>query len=137
MSLGKHEAFRKVNGVLVGVIKLALNYLMHHDECFRQYSLKSAAWQGIDELKEIAPSMSEPFLTPVNACLHACIEARKSMPTVHVGCEEFPVAADSLARLAVEVEKILQLDPSLKLGIDDREIVSSNSYRNMAMLAKK
>jgi hypothetical protein len=133
------EDFRKINDVLIGVINVALTYLIHHDPCFKRYCLQTAAWDGIKKLEKIAVSLSEPFLSPaVRVCLAKCARARERMPEINVSYEqEFPVAASSLTRLAKQLDEIRKSVPSLSEGIDEDSLVSERMFTNLAKAVAK
>lgn len=132
------EDFRKINDVLMGVINLALAYLMHHDSCYKKYCLSLAAWNGIEKLKEVAPSLSGQLLTLVKVCLAKCALARERMPEINIGHEhEFPVAAASLTALSRQIDRIRKTHPSLAKGIDKDSLASVFMFTNLAQLAAK
>ena len=131
------ESFQEINAVLMGVINIALAYLLHHDECFKKHCLTTSAWAGVRELEGLSPSLPEPFLTLVKTCLGECAEARKQMPEPNAAHEKYPAAAASLARLAAELDKLLESDPTLGDGIDEKDFASQKMFENLAAIASR
>ncbi len=130
------DDFQRINEVLMGVIKVAVAYLMHHDDGFKPYCLQNAAWDGIEKLKEIAATLSELFRDPVSVCLAQCAAARERMPTVNIGCtEEFPVAAASLTAVAQHLDLLRESDPSLMEGIDEDDLAPGQMFTKLAQMA--
>lgn len=130
--------FQKINKVLMGVINRALAYFVHHDDCYKKFCLQLSAWDGIEELKKMDASFSEPFFTPVISCLQECAEARKTMPDINIRFkEEFPVAARSLIELSQQLDRIIESDRSITEGIDKDDLATGLMFTNLAELASQ
>lgn len=129
--------FQKINRVLVETIRTAIAYLAHHDGCYKKYCLQTSAWDAVEKLKKMMPSLSEPFLTPAKDCLRKCVEAMEQMPEINISYEEFPVAAESLTKLAEKLDRILKSNSSLKSSISEKDLASERLFVNLAKVASQ
>lgn len=129
------EDFRKINAVLMEVIKAALAYLISHDGRPKNHCLQESAWDGIEKLEKVSDSLSEPFRSPVSICLNECTNARMKMPTTSIDKDEFPVAAESLIALSGQIDQIRESDSSIAEGIDKDHLASEPMFTSLARLA--
>jgi hypothetical protein len=127
--------FRLVNNVLNGVLNTALAYWIHHDVEFKKYCLQTATWGAVDKLRKLTTKLAEPFVTPVQECIETCEKASQKMPEININYPEYSVAAESFAKLAGEMDKLVKANPSLKIGIaDERNLASAVIFANLVRL---
>lgn len=123
--------FQILNGLMMDVLKTALNYWTFHDPCYKKYCLQSASWEGVKDLKKKVPQLSEPFHKLAKECVDICAKAKAEMPSLNIHYDQFPVAAESMTLLAKHIDKIVKANPSLKEGIKKDDIVSCNQFVNL------
>lgn len=133
----KKSDFRKVNKVLAGVLRTAAIYLIHHDTELKKYCLQTAAWEGLEELKELAPELSGLFFNLVKHCLKSCEMAKRHMPEVNIRYKEYPAAAESFTELANQVDQILRSNPDLKVGVGLYNLASGRKFAELANLIQE
>ena len=129
----QQDDFRKVNKVLMDVLKMACIYLARHDLMLKEYCLQTAAWDGVEKLLALEREceLKNPFLPPVVECLRFCLEARHRMPEINIRYPEYPVAAERLAGLASRMDQILEADPPLRDGIANDDLASCAKFANL------
>ena len=90
------------------------------------------AWAGARKLAKLLPSLSEPFLIPVKSCVDACAEAMEQMPKPDTAHVKYPVAAERLTILAMELDTLRKSDTSLAEGIDEKRLATRKFLDNLA-----
>lgn len=129
--------FQKINTVLIGVIREAAIYLIHHDSCCKKYCLQTSAWDAVKKLEKLMPSLSEPLFSLVKTCLSKCIRAKKQMFSVNISFKEYPVAADSLTKLAKQLDQIVKSNPSIRDSISEEDLASERLFVNLTKVASQ
>lgn len=129
--------FSEVNEILMSVLDMALAYLATPDAKSKKYCLRVAAWEGVNELRAVKPELGEPFYTLVAECLRLCDTAEMHMPKPSASLPEYQVAATSLEKLALQTDRILADNPSLKVGISKKKLASSREFANIRELASR
>lgn len=131
------EDFRKINAVLMNVANTALSHFVGHDSGLRKHCLQASAWDGVENLKKIVASLSDPFLHPVIACLDKCAEARSKMPTIGIDKDEFALAEANIIVLSERIDRIRESDPSIAEGIDRDHLASELLFVSLAQIASR
>jgi hypothetical protein len=127
--------YQRVNRILWNVLERAYSYLRYHDPWFKKDSLKTSAWEGIEELQALRPKLSEPFLSAVGTILDRVDAAKIDPGHVNVQDEQFPLAAEWLTELAGQVDRIARSrHATLDCTVAREDRASRRKYVKMAKI---